>query len=154
MIRLLAFVSLVVLIASGCGNETCAEERGLISIRDYIANNNLTVQDTTINGVEFFYTIDNPGGAERPNLRSDITIKYEGRETNDGVFDSTSPGESRRFPLSRLIAGWQLGIPLIGEGGKITLYLPSRLAYGPRGTRGICPNSDLIFDIELISFSN
>ena len=155
MIRLLTLASLVILLAFGCQRGTCAEERGLIPIREYISNNNIAVQDTTINGIEFFYKIDNPGGEERPNLRSDIRVVYEGRETNDMVFAATSSGDTNRFNMSRMIAGWQLGIPLIGEGGKISLFLPSRLGYGPRGSgTAICPNSDLIFNIELVSFSN
>ena len=144
-----------ILLTFACQNETCAEERGLIPIEEYIANNNLTVEDTTISGVTFFYNIERLGGSARPNLQSDIEIIYQGRETNDGVFDETPTGETSRFPLSRLIAGWQLGIPLIGEGGKITLYLPSQLGYGVRGAGdAVCPNSDLIFDVELIDFSN
>jgi FKBP-type peptidyl-prolyl cis-trans isomerase len=39
---------------------------------------------------------------------------------------------------------------LIGEGGKIKLYVPSELGYGDEGTQGIPPASALIFEIELI----
>ena len=34
--------------------------------------------------------------------------------------------------------------------GKATFYIPSELAYGERGTRGISPNSVLIFDVEVV----
>jgi FKBP-type peptidyl-prolyl cis-trans isomerase FklB len=30
------------------------------------------------------------------------------------------------------------------------VYIPSDLAYGPRGNRGIEPNSVLVFDIEVV----
>lgn len=155
MLRLLPFALLAILFALGCTDETCAEERGLIDIEDYIANNNLTVESDTVNGIVFFYDIQRPGGAARPNIESDITIIYEGRETNDVVFDMTPADTTSRFPLSRLIPGWQVGIPLIGAGGQITLYLPSQLGYGVRGAGdAVCPNSDLIFDVELVSFTN
>ena len=38
---------------------------------------------------------------------------------------------------------------LIGEGGKIQLAIPSELGYGEFGTRGIEPNSVLLFDVDL-----
>ena len=54
-----------------------------------------------------------------------------------------------RFTLGRVIEGWNEGMQLIGEGGKIQLYIPANLGYGEYGTRGIEPNSTLIFDVEL-----
>jgi FKBP-type peptidyl-prolyl cis-trans isomerase FkpA/FKBP-type peptidyl-prolyl cis-trans isomerase FklB len=54
------------------------------------------------------------------------------------------------FVANRVIRGWTEGLGLLGEGGKATFYIPSELAYGERGTRGIAPNSTLIFDVEVI----
>ena len=65
-------------------------------------------------------------------------------------------GSSENFPPfvisgSRgLITGFDEGIRLVGEGGKAIIYIPSDLAYGPRGNRGIEPNTVLIFDIEVV----
>ena len=43
------------------------------------------------------------------------------------------------------------GAELVGEGGKITLWIPSDLAYGTRGAgRDIGPNEALQFDVEVI----
>lgn len=141
-----------VFLALACQDETCAEERGLIPMQEYLDNNNLTPTfDSTAN---FWYTIVRPGSSARPTIDSDVTVSYEGRETNNVVFDATRD-TTVRLPLSLVIPGWQLGIPLIGRGGEIILYLPSRLAYGPRGAgEAICPNSDLIFNITLESFTN
>ena len=49
-----------------------------------------------------------------------------------------------------MIKGWTEGLGLLGEGGKATLYIPAKLGYGDRGTRGIAPNSTLIFDVEVL----
>ena len=41
--------------------------------------------------------------------------------------------------LNRVIPGWTEGLQLIGEGGKATLFVPSELGYGERGSNGIDP---------------
>lgn len=55
------------------------------------------------------------------------------------------------FPLNRVIKGWTEGMKLVGKGGKITLWIPSDLAYGQRGAgRDIGPNEALKFEVEII----
>ena len=50
-----------------------------------------------------------------------------------------------------MIKGWQEGVQLIGEGGKIRLVVPSDLAYGDEGAPGKIPGgSTLVFDVELL----
>ncbi|MEM9895938.1 MAG: FKBP-type peptidyl-prolyl cis-trans isomerase, partial [Bacteroidota bacterium] len=47
--------------------------------------------------------------------------------------------------------GWDEGIALLKVGTKATLYIPSSLGYGSRGSgRIIAPNSILKFDVELV----
>ncbi len=59
--------------------------------------------------------------------------------------------ETIEFPLNRVIKGWTEGMKLVGKGGKIILYIPADLAYGPRGAgRAIGPNEALEFTVELI----
>jgi len=48
-----------------------------------------------------------------------------------------------------LIAGWQIGLPLIHKGGEIKLIVPSSLAYGC-GNGPLPANSILYFDIHLV----
>lgn len=135
-------------LAFGCNkDEVCGEN--LISIEQYIMDNNLTVQE----GAEgLFYIIEEPGGVDRPSSSASVTVNYRGVTTDDVVFDETT-GAARSFRLSNLIRGWQQGIPLVGEGGRVKLFIPSELGYGDRLVGSICPNSDLIFDIELVSFT-
>ena len=79
-----------------------------------------------------------------------VTVKYKGTLLDGTVFDEGEiPGH---VSGSRgLIPGFDEGIRLVGEGGKAIIYIPSELAYGARGNRGIEPNSVLIFDIEIVS---
>ena len=50
-----------------------------------------------------------------------------------------------------MIEGFKEGLRLLKEGDKATLFLPYTIAYGAEGTRGIPPQSDLIFEVEIVS---
>ena len=125
------------------------------NVQNYLNTNNIT--GTTQYPSGFFYKVTLAGsGAAVVNLCSKVTVKYVGKLTNGNVFDQNAAGVS--FTLGGLIAGWQKGIPLIKSGGKITLYIPPSLGYGPNDKRDpttnnvIIPgNSILIFDIELVN---
>lgn len=59
--------------------------------------------------------------------------------------------ETVEFPLNRVIKGWTEGMKFVGKGGKIILYIPAELAYGPRGAgRAIGPNEALEFSVEVV----
>ena len=51
---------------------------------------------------------------------------------------------------ARMIDGFKEGLRLLREGDKATLFLPYNIAYGERGSRGIPPKSDLVFEIEIV----
>lgn len=103
--------------------------------------------DTTASGLQ--YTILAEGAAEKVAVNDTVTVKYKGTLIDGTVFDEGEiPGH---ISGSRgLITGFDEGIRLVGEGGKAVIYIPSDLAYGSRGNRGIEPNSVLIFDIEIV----
>jgi FKBP-type peptidyl-prolyl cis-trans isomerase FkpA len=50
-----------------------------------------------------------------------------------------------------MIAGWQIGIPLLKTGGSGIFLLPSASGYGTSGYGSIPPNTVLIFEIDLVS---
>ena len=95
------------------------------------------------------YKIIEPGSDLKPvNDKDTIWVNYKGTLLNGDVFDESN-GEPVRLFLNRVVKGWSDGLKLIGEGGKIQLFVPAELGYGEYGTRGIEPNSALIFDVEL-----
>jgi len=52
-----------------------------------------------------------------------------------------------------VIKGWDQIIPYMSLGERINVTIPTDLAYGNAGTTGIPPNTDLKFDMELISIN-
>lgn len=119
-------------------------------IREYIADNSLDGREGE-DGL--FYVIGKEGNGARPELSSEVTVHYEGYLLDGDVFDSSyERGTPATFPLTGVIKGWQLGIPLFKEGGKGTLLIPSHLGYGsnPPPGSGIPRDAVLVFDIELL----
>jgi FKBP-type peptidyl-prolyl cis-trans isomerase FklB len=49
-----------------------------------------------------------------------------------------------------VIPGWREALLRMKEGSRWQIFVPSDLAYGPKGGSGIEPNSTLIFDVELL----
>jgi FKBP-type peptidyl-prolyl cis-trans isomerase FklB len=80
-------------------------------------------------------------------------VNYRGTLIDGTEFDSSyRRGQPASFPVSGVIPGWTEALPLMGEGAKWQLFVPSNLAYGERGAGAmIGPNATLIFEIELIS---
>ena len=112
------------------------------TLRAYLTANNITASEDSRG---FFYTI-NTAGSTKPTVCNTVTVNYSGKLTDGTQFDAAN---NVTFSLSRLIVGWQEGIPLIGTGGSITLYLPPSLGYGSTAYGDIPANSILIFNIDL-----
>ena len=120
-------------------------EKDIKSIDEFLAGNEINaVQHES--GLR--YVVLSEGSGDVPNSNSEVSVKYEGRFFSGGVFDSSTTGAT--FFLSQLISAWRIAIPLMKEGGVLTIYAPSGLCYGTAGISGIPPNTNLIFDIELI----
>ncbi len=126
-------------------NEQAEIDKGLIE--QYIADNQLNAQSTSSG---LYYVITTAGGNDHPTIYSTVTVAYKGYLLNGEVFDESLVFTS---PLSSLIPGWKEGIPLIGNGGKIKLLVPSALGYGSSQAGSIPANSVLIFDITLYDFA-
>ena len=98
------------------------------------------------------YKVISTGKGKQPKATDSITAHYKGTLINGTVFDSSyKRGEPATFNVGQVINGWKEILPLMKEGDKWQVFIPSDLAYGDRGQGGtIGPNEALIFDIELI----
>jgi len=106
---------------------------------------------TTPSGLQ--YKITKEGAGKSPKATDTVVVHYRGTLLDGKEFDSSyKRNEPAEFPLNRVIPGWTEGLQLLKEGGKATLYIPSKLGYGPRGTPGgpIGPDEALTFEVELV----
>jgi len=108
---------------------------------------------TTASGLQ--YIITTPGQGAQAQAGQLVSVHYKGMLKSDSSkFDSSyDRGKPFEFPLGagRVIQGWDEGISLLNVGTKATLIIPAALAYGPADRTGIPANSDLIFEVELVS---
>ena len=94
------------------------------------------------------------GTGEEVPVDATITAHYTGALVADGtIFESShDSGRPATFGLHQVIDGWTVGVPGMKVGGTRRLVIPSAMAYGHRrASAQIAPNSDLVFDIELLA---
>jgi len=104
--------------------------------------------------VEKLETIDiEQGTGETVQTGATITAHYTGALCKNGIIFQSSHdfGDAITFGLGQVIRGWTEGVPGMKVGGWRRLIIPSEMAYGSaRAAANIPPNSDLVFDIELV----
>lgn len=128
-------------------------------IKDYLAKNKIDAKETP-EGV--FIVVKNIGDtSSKINDTKEVSVNYKGYTLNGEVFDTNiKPGDPNAKPFdvrigeNGVIPGWEIGLTYFGKGGSGTLYIPSFLAYGPRGNGKIKPNENLVFDIEIADVKN
>jgi len=156
MKRIIFLLSVVVVGLSGCSIDTpkpvtfedqLAKDRAAID--SYLVSKGIAaLTDPDDYGVRYLVNVEGTG--IKPLGASDsVTVNYTLRllPSEAEVEKSSAPV---RFLLGDLIAGWQIGLPLIKQGSKANFYVPSGWAYGFTQKNTIPPNSNLIFEVELL----
>ena len=149
--RSLLLLALFAVVLISCKKGWNADEQKIVDqniIEQYVKENNLDGEFTPSG---LYYVIYDSGTVAKPTVNSLVTVKYNGYYT-DG--ESLDEGTIKNYPLSSLIPGWKEGIPLIGKGGTEKLIIPSHLGYGHVPQGDVRPDAVLIFDVQLIDFSN
>ncbi len=101
-----------------------------------------------------------PGTGKAITDGDNVEVKYKGMFLDGKMFDQSAdhggPG-TFSFEYSQdvpLIQGWVKIIGNMREGEKVSVLIPSWLAYGTRGAGGLIPaNTPLLFDIEVVKVS-
>ncbi len=103
------------------------------------------------------YTVTREGTGDTPKAGASCAVHYTGKLVSGQTFDSSyTRGQPIRFPVGKgqVIPGWDETVLLMKKGEKRTIAIPPELGYGARGAGGVIPpNAWLIFDVELVEFS-
>lgn len=142
-----------------------------IASKQAIAMNDLMSDaEELASGLKVYW--NHKGKGVKPAEGSKVMMNYAGYFENGTLFDSNIEEVAKKYdvwdhrrsdgggyaPLptdyskdARLIPGFREGLLLMSIGDKVTLFVPAHLAYGERGyPPKIAPNSDLIFELELV----
>ncbi|KAI5955608.1 FPR3 [Candida jiufengensis] len=82
-----------------------------------------------------------------------VGIRYIGKLKNGKVFDKNTTGKPFSFKLGKgeCIKGFDLGVTGMSVGGERRVIIPAKMGYGSQALPGIPANSELTFDIKLVS---
>ncbi len=107
------------------------------------------VYESTPDGVKYY--VKESGDGKRVEDGSLVRVKYRGYFEDGEEFDR-SDGEHFEFLVGEgmVIKGWDLVFRYLREGDKATLWIPFELAYGEYGRGSIPPNTNIMFDIEIL----
>ncbi len=116
------------------------------------------------------------GDGEKPKPTDIINVNYAGFFADGKVFDTNiaekakelgvyderraaAPGGYDPIPMpyspdAQMIPGFKEGAQQMKVGDKAVLFIPAHLAYGERGGGPIPPNTDLIFELEIVSIQD
>lgn len=100
------------------------------------------------------YKVLKAGTGPKPAATDKVSCNYKGSFLDGKEFDSSERhgGKPVTFGVSEVIKGWTEALQQMPVGSKWQLFVPSDMAYGPRGAgQEIGPNKALIFEVELVS---
>jgi FKBP-type peptidyl-prolyl cis-trans isomerase FkpA len=147
---LLGFVLLTLIIAVSCDPARKYEKQEAELIQEFMNQNGPEIQPTA-SGLYYIETL--PGTGALPVTGDSVIVNYKGSFVTGVVFDSNLDTEPLTFALGTgaVIDGFDEGISYMKKGGKATLLVPSKLAYGSFGTWGIPGYTPVVFEIELLN---
>jgi len=124
-----------------------------VAIEKYLGENGLADKAKKLPSGMYIVVNEEKGGVKPQNGQM-VQVEYTGNVLNNPEPFDSSVGKGQPFAFAlgqqQVITGWDLGIAELGVGDKATLFIPSYLGYGPRGSgERIPPNSILKFEVEL-----
>ena len=119
-------------------------------INDYVSKNMSNIKPTA-EGLYIKKTFS--GNGKKIENGSKVLVHYTGKFLSGSVFDSSVDSEPIQLTVGQgqVIPGWERTLLLMRGGDKVTVLIPSKLAYGSRGAEYvIMPYTPLLFDMEVM----
>jgi len=150
------------------------------ALKETIANTLTKIEENKLKMVELpsglKYVITATKDGEKPKVGAKVKVHYAGYFTDGKMFDTNykdvamdyqvysedrdkqngyTPFDTICGPEGRTVAGFKEGLMQMKIGDKAMLFIPAHLAWGAQGSgQVIPPNSDVIFEVEIVSFSD
>lgn len=135
-----------------------------VAIDNFLKTKNMVAKRTS-SGLR--YIITKPGIGNNAKERQTVKVNYAGYLLDGTHFDTNIESVAKAQGLHReggiykpydvvigqhgVIAGWEEALQLLNKGGKMTVYIPSGLAYGSQRAGARIPeDSILAFDLEVV----
>jgi FKBP-type peptidyl-prolyl cis-trans isomerase FklB len=94
------------------------------------------------------YKVLREGNGRHPTLTDKVSVNYRGTRINGREFSNTyRTGKPDIIELAKVIPGWREALPLMQEGAKWEMYIPSNLAFGESGP---LEGNVVIYEVELL----
>ena len=107
----------------------------------------------TPSGLQYSVLVDGKG--RKPNPTDTVTVNYRMSLINGKEIENTNrSGRPELVALASAMPGWKEALPMMNEGSRWLLVIPSNLAYGDKQAGLIGPSSVIICEIELVKASN
>lgn len=103
-------------------------------------------------------TILKPGHGEGAKGGDTVNVLYTGMFKSGKKFDASSDHGGQPMPVQLgrggVIPGFEMALLGMKAGEKRKVVIPSKLAYGAQGAGSVIPpNTDLVFELEVVSIS-
>jgi FKBP-type peptidyl-prolyl cis-trans isomerase FkpA len=146
----LLVTAIISILLASCNPSKKYEKDEAAAIQNYLNSNsslNFVLQPSGL-----YYLEVVAGTGISPVLTDSAYVKYSAKFLNGTIFDSNeSLSTLYGFVVGENISGFDEGIMLMKVGGKSTLLIPSKLAYGTYGSYPyIAGYTPLLFDIQLV----
>ena len=119
--------------------------------------------DTTVTASGLKYVILQPGKGTPPAKGAQVRVNFTGKFKDGRIFDTSALDRKPikvRLGKGEIIPAWEEILPLMQTGTKLVMVVPAKLGYGEEGLSldgdeyKVPPNSDLIFEMELVGIKN
>lgn len=151
-------------IAQKQGEAASRNAKEIAALDKFLADRKIAVTKDS-SGLRYY--IRDTTGRQTPRPGDTVWVNYVGRTLQEKIFDSSIESTALRANLKQpgriyvpfkfvvgegnVISGWDKAMPFFANGSRISVFIPSSLAYGEQGAGAdIGPNMTLWFDIDLV----